>query len=69
MSLSAYRAVTRTNRHLSLSCLSDGGVGVIAHPSDGRVRFNARWGFQDLPFDPRQVMIVRVANLRKSFAD
>jgi hypothetical protein len=28
-----------------------------------------KWGFQDLPFDPRRAMIVRMVDLRASFAD
>ncbi len=45
-------------------------VGVIAHPLDQAVRdFYSRWGFQDLPFDPRRAMIVRMADLRQSFSD
>ena len=45
-----------------------GGLGVITHPLDDGVRgFYARWGFQDLPFDPRRAMFVRMADLRLSF--
>jgi hypothetical protein len=29
--------------------------------------FYARWGFQDLPFDPRRAMMVRVDDLEKNF--
>jgi len=44
-----------------------GSVGVITHPLDDGIRgFYARWGFQNLPFDPRRAMIVRMADLRKS---
>ena len=44
-------------------------VAVITHPLDDGVRgFYARWGFQDLPFDPRRAMIVRMNDLRRSFA-
>jgi len=47
-----------------------GSMGVITHPLDGDVRaFYARWGFQDLPFDPRRAMFVRMVDLRKSFGD
>ncbi|MGH6841352.1 MAG: GNAT family N-acetyltransferase [Methylocella sp.] len=47
-----------------------GSMGVITHPLDENVRgLYARWGFQDLPFDPRRAMIVRMADLRKSFSD
>jgi GNAT superfamily N-acetyltransferase len=45
-----------------------GCVGVITHPVDDVVRgFYARWGFQDLPFDPRRAMLVRMMDLRRSF--
>jgi GNAT superfamily N-acetyltransferase len=44
-------------------------VGVVTHPLDDAVRgFYRRWGFQDLPFDPRRAMIVRMADLRRSFS-
>ena len=44
-----------------------GSFGVITHPIDDRVRkFYARWGFQDLPFDPRRAMIVRMIDLERS---
>jgi GNAT superfamily N-acetyltransferase len=47
-----------------------GSLGVLTHPLDDGVRgFYARWGFQDLPFDPRRAMFVRMADLRLSFAD
>ena len=46
---------------------SVGGVGVITHPLDDSVRgFYGRWGFEDLPFDPRRAMIVRMADLKRS---
>ena len=46
---------------------SVGSVGVITHPLDDSVRaFYAKWGFQDLPFDPRRAMIVRMVDLRKN---
>jgi GNAT superfamily N-acetyltransferase len=45
-----------------------GSMGVITHPLDDGVRgFYARWGFQDLPFDPRRAMMVRMVDLRQSF--
>lgn len=45
-----------------------GSMGAITHPLDDDLRrFYARWGFQDLPFDPRRAMIVRMDDLRKSF--
>lgn len=44
-----------------------GSVGVITHPLDDGVRaFYTRHGFEDLPFDPRRAMIVRMVDLRKS---
>ena len=44
-----------------------GSFGVITHPIDEAVRgFYARWGFEDLPYDPRRAMIVRMADLGKS---
>lgn len=47
-----------------------GSMGVITHPLDDGVRgFYARWGFQDLPFDPRRAMIVRMVDVRMSFGD
>jgi predicted N-acetyltransferase YhbS len=46
-----------------------GSMGVITHPLDDGVRgFYARWGFQDLPFDPRRAMMVRMVDLQLSFA-
>jgi hypothetical protein len=43
-------------------------MGVITHPLDDGVRgFHARWGFQDLPFDLRRAMFVRMVDVRKSF--
>src|SRR6185312_15712890 len=46
------------------------GLGVITHPLDDGVRgLYARWGFQDLPFDPRRAMFVRMVVLRASFAE
>jgi GNAT superfamily N-acetyltransferase len=45
-----------------------GSMGVLTHPLDDGVRgFYARWGFQDLPFDPRRAMFVRMVDLRRSF--
>lgn len=47
-----------------------GSFGVITHPIDDRARaFYSRWGFRDLPFDPRRAMIVRMADLEKSGMD
>lgn len=45
-----------------------GCVGVVTHPLDGGVRgFYARWGFRDLPFDPRRTMIIRMSELEQHF--
>jgi GNAT superfamily N-acetyltransferase len=47
-----------------------GSVGIITHPLDDDVRhFYAKWGFQDLPFDPRRAMMVRTIDLRRAFAN
>ena len=47
-----------------------GSFGVIAHPLDDAARsFYARWGFQDLPFDPHRAMIVRMVDLERSGMD
>lgn len=44
-----------------------GSFGVVTHPIDESVRaFYARWGFQDLPADPRRSMIVRIMDLERS---
>jgi len=44
-----------------------GSFGVITHPIDDLAReFYRRWGFQDLPFDPRRAMIVRMVDLERS---
>jgi GNAT superfamily N-acetyltransferase len=44
-----------------------GSVGVFTHPLDESARsFYARWGFVDLPFDPRRAMIVRMMDLEQS---
>jgi GNAT superfamily N-acetyltransferase len=49
---------------------SVGSFSVITHPLDDAVRaFYARWGFVELPFDPRRAMIVRMGELRKNFGD
>ena len=40
------------------------GFGVITHPlDDGVRRFYERWGFENLPYDPRGSMIVRIKEL------
>jgi GNAT superfamily N-acetyltransferase len=44
-----------------------GSFGVITHPLDEGVReFYRRHGFEDLPFDPRRGMIVRMVDLERS---
>lgn len=44
-----------------------GSIGVITHPLDDSVRaFYAKWGFRDLPFDPRRAMMVRMVDLKKN---
>jgi GNAT superfamily N-acetyltransferase len=58
--LFALRAALRASQEI-------GSFGVITHPIDDQVRaFYARWGFQDLPFDPRRAMIVRMIDLERS---
>jgi GNAT superfamily N-acetyltransferase len=43
-----------------------GSFGVVTHPFDDGVRaFYAQWGFEDLPFDPRRAMIVRMIDLER----
>ncbi len=61
--LFALRTALRVSRDV-------GSFGVITHPLDDRARgFYARWGFQDLPFDPRRAMIVRMVDLERSGMD
>jgi GNAT superfamily N-acetyltransferase len=44
-----------------------GSFGVLTHPLDEPARlFYRRWGFEDIPFDPRRSMIVRMIDLAKS---
>jgi ribosomal protein S18 acetylase RimI-like enzyme len=44
-----------------------GSFGVLTHPIDEQVReFYRRWGFEDVPFDPRRSMIVRMVDLEMS---
>ena len=58
--LFALRTAMRASREI-------GSFGVITHPIDDRARaFYRRWGFQDLPFDPRRAMIVRMIDLERS---
>ena len=53
----AFKTALRASRHV-------GSIGIITHPLDDDVRsLYARWGFQDLPFDPRRAMIVRMVDL------
>ena len=41
-----------------------GCFGVLTHPLDDAVRlFYRDFGFEDLPFDPKRSMIVRIADL------
>jgi GNAT superfamily N-acetyltransferase len=45
-----------------------GSLGVVTHPLDDGVRgFYERWGFQDLPLDPKRAMFVRMTDIRASF--
>lgn len=58
--LFALTAALRASREI-------GSFGVITHPIDDGVRqFYRRWGFEDLPFDPKHSMIVRMVDLEKS---
>lgn len=44
-----------------------GCFGIITHPLDDKVRaFYAKYGFIELPGDPRRAMIVRIADLEAS---
>jgi len=58
--LFALTAALRASREI-------GSFGVLTHPIDERVReFYRRWGFEDVPFDPKRSMIVRMVDLEKS---
>jgi GNAT superfamily N-acetyltransferase len=47
-----------------------GSAGVITHPIDEGMRsFYGRRGFEDLPFDPRRAMIVRMVDLKKNLGE
>ena len=47
---------------------SVGSLGVITHPIDDAIRpLYERWDFIDLPFDPRRAMIVRMADVERTF--
>ena len=44
-----------------------GCFGVLTHPLDDELRaFYRRFGFEDMPFDPRRAMIVRVIDLERN---
>lgn len=44
----------------------NGSFGVLTHPLDEGVRrFYKRWGFEDLPYDPRRAMIVRMIDIQQ----
>ena len=61
--LFALRTALRASREI-------GSFGVITHPIDDRARaFYRRWGFADLPFDPRGAMIVRMVDLERNGID
>lgn len=58
--LFALTAALRSSREV-------GSFGVLTHPVDEQVRqFYRRWGFEELPFDPKRSMIVRMVDLEKS---
>jgi GNAT superfamily N-acetyltransferase len=58
--LQALTTAARLSREIGI-------FGVITHPIDDGVRgFYARWGFEDLRFDPKRAMIVRIKDLEKS---
>lgn len=41
--------------------------GVVTHPIDKAAReFYGRWGFREIPFDPRRAMMVRMMDLETS---
>jgi GNAT superfamily N-acetyltransferase len=47
-----------------------GNLGVVTQPIDEQARaFYRRWGFEDLPFDPRRAMIVRTIDIEDSAID
>jgi GNAT superfamily N-acetyltransferase len=58
--LFALKTAVRASREI-------GSFGVITHPIDESARaFYRRWGFQEVPGDPRGAMIVRIADLEAS---
>ena len=43
-----------------------GSMGVVAHPLNDGVRgFYRKWGFEDLPFDPRRAMMIRMSEIER----
>jgi GNAT superfamily N-acetyltransferase len=58
--LFALTAALRASREI-------GSFGVLTHPIDEPTRaFYRRWGFEDVPFDPKRAMIVRMVDLENS---
>lgn len=58
--LFALRTALRVSREV-------GSFGVLTHPVDEQARtFYRRWGFGDLPFDPRGAMILRTIDIEDS---
>jgi GNAT superfamily N-acetyltransferase len=61
--LFALRTAVRFSREI-------GCFGVLTHPLDDAVRgFYRTFDFEDLPFDPKRSMIVRVADLKQNGFD
>jgi GNAT superfamily N-acetyltransferase len=61
--LFALRTALRASRDV-------GSWGILIHPLDESVRgFYARYGFQDLPFDPHHAMVLRMADIERSIMD
>jgi predicted N-acetyltransferase YhbS len=59
----ALRAALRASRDVA-------SWGVILHPLDDELRgFYARFGFQDLPFDPRRAMAMRMVDLEAAIGE
>jgi hypothetical protein len=43
-----------------------GSFGVLTHPIDEEVRqFYRQWGFENVPFDPKKSMIVRMIDIER----
>jgi GNAT superfamily N-acetyltransferase len=58
--LFALTAALRASREI-------GSFGVLTHPIDDQIRqLYRQWGFEDVPFDPKRAMIVRMIDLEKS---